>query len=36
MKLTKLTGTLIFTLLLSAASANAELKRVELSVFGMD
>lgn len=36
MKLTTLTSTLILTLLLSAASAHAELKRVELSVFGMD
>jgi hypothetical protein len=36
MKLTKLSTTLCFAFLLIAASAQAELKRVEMSVFGMD
>jgi len=36
MKLAKLSATLIVAFLLAAASAHAELKRVELSVFGMD
>ena len=36
MKLAKLSGTLIVAFLLAATSARAELKRVEMSVFGMD
>jgi hypothetical protein len=36
MKLAKLSSALIAAFLLAAASAHAELKRVELSVFGMD
>jgi hypothetical protein len=36
MKLAKLSGTLLIAFLLAAVSAHAELKRVEMSVFGMD
>lgn len=36
MKFAKVSGTLIVALLLVASSAQAELKRVEMSVFGMD
>ena len=36
MKLAKLSISLSLTFLLFAASARAELKRVEMSVFGMD
>jgi hypothetical protein len=36
MKLTKLSVSLSVAFLLIAASAHAELKRVEMSVFGMD
>jgi hypothetical protein len=36
MKLTKFSTALIFAILLTASSTQAELKRVEMSVFGMD
>jgi hypothetical protein len=36
MKLTKLSLSLFVAFLLIASSAQAELKRVEMSVFGMD
>jgi hypothetical protein len=36
MKFAKLSSALIVAFLLAASSAQAELKRVEMSVFGMD